>query len=229
MDLTEILIYVAGIVGVLYLSLVAMVTFLAVGMGKMTLRRVTSQRENLSYRQAASAGATDEWMMAHQYERAGVFETGVGPVSSIIVAWRHTQASRFICMYLIQEKTTFDLVTLFEPADAGLTTSSSKDGKMFPRDDVSWMQQFPDATLDELYRHHEAAEQALMSHHHYRLIDSSLEFEDSITKSVQDSIAFARTFMLWPLRTPVWYLLRRWRGKRSVVDQLEKGATGPWR
>ncbi|MHC4757024.1 MAG: hypothetical protein ACYTE8_00045 [Planctomycetota bacterium] len=159
------------------------------------------------------------WAVSNGFEFTGNFRFGVVYISG----WEHARRPSFFCEYRIQEKSFFDMVTIFAN-DTGLTTASSKDGQLSPKPPGAYHQTFSGLSLEQLWEKHVEAENDLVEKGGAALPDVMLSFEDEITGSVHKQFEYHKSISLYHFRVPWWYFFRRGRRhNKSIQKQHELG------
>jgi len=155
----------------------------------------------------------------------GCFRMNTVP-SGLMAAWRRLDRPVFVCQYLIRNTTAVDVITEFDGGHV-LTTGKTNSAGLYPTTPGNFMQAFPKASFDELWRRHCVAEAYLMRHSGLRAGDPSLELGACFARGLRTMYAYYSTIPLWPLRLLGWYLLlmlgKRGRSGMGIPEQHQAG------
>ena len=170
-------------------------------------------------REVRLVGRFAPWAADQGFDRVGCYTTG----AAFIGAWRHSEKPRFFCVYLMQGRCAFDLVTIFSDR-VSVTTGSSRDGQLYPRRPGSYLQTFSMDEVESLWPLHLEAEDYLTRHGGIRMEPLRATFEDVFVDACRKELAHARTYFLWQLRVWYWFVVRRLRRHGlSIQRQHESG------
>ena len=174
-----------------------------------------AQLEPLKTRQAEDAlakimvdGIVDaDWASANGFEPVGVFRVNNMAGSPLVVAWARSGERTYLCAYLVGDNAPLvDFVTILDRG--GLTTGKSKDGQLLPSSPDSFMQTFT-ATTAVLWRHHQTGLKVLAAKRSVLPLSGDGYLEEDFTAAMSRQSDHVRSLMLWPLRIPYWFFVRR--------------------
>jgi hypothetical protein len=164
---------------------------------------------------------TNAWAEAKGFTFLGYFSIVKMPV--LLAAWQRGQEPTFLCHYIVQSKSLLDFVTQFERG-VGLTTNNSKDGHVTHRPPGSYLQSFPNLSMDEILRHHDEMRQYLISAGGAEVLRRVRPFEEVFPEEIQRQTRYVRSLPLWTLRSVYrFYVTRYLWNNLSIRDQHEKG------
>ena len=116
----------------------------------------------------------------------------------------------YFCVYtffLSNVITQLEFMSVF--GERTLTTGSSAAAQSNPPPPDSWQQTFSESRASQLWTHHQAALDYLAANTRLRPDDEQASFAEDLVHATRRQIAHVRSFLLWPLHTPYWYLFRR--------------------
>jgi hypothetical protein len=220
-DLWETLSIIGIMVGVTVgvIVFISVVTVFTLSRTKLTRLAVPSQK----YKKALARGMSkDEWARANGFQFTGFYR--VGASSNIFMCiWTNDDASRFFAVYVLPQKTTSDIVTIFD-AEGGLTTASTKDGLFFPFPPGSYSQAFSNISMDLRWRKHLESEKFLEYEIGAIRATSPRDFEQTFLRAIRRQMLHIRSIRLWYIKAVYWYLIRRFRlANKSIEEQRDAG------
>ncbi|GEM_PF-1590921 len=166
------------------------------------------------------------WAAENEFGFLGTYRMKTPMTRALIYAWQRTDRPTYFCTYIIQSgqetKESYDLVTVFGD-DIGLTTSSTKDGHMFPKPPHCFIQSFSPSVFDDRWARHIEMENYLMDVGGAQLVEREDVFEELIIDAMRKQMDYVRGISLWFLRAPIWFFIRRsqWHNL-SIEEQYRK-------
>lgn len=168
--------------------------------------------------QYESAAEHDHWAEANGFDYLGGYLFH-GPVTAFVGAWQHRDQPTFFCVYCHPGREEFDLVTIYSDT-LGLTTGSTKDGQLMPRQATSYAQTFSGLDLDTMWVRHTEAQQYLETNARLTRHPWTKPFEATLVDAIHQQTDYVRSLLFWPLRGTYWYFVRRSRWhNRSIESQ----------
>ena len=104
--------------------------------------------------------------------------------------------------------TNYEFITRFSDKTS-LTTTKTRAAFMFPRPFGSFLQSFPNASVDQLWDLHLRGEQYLIADLSLPLQPSGVPYVEAFGPAILRQIACIKSFPFWPLRGIYWFLLKR--------------------
>jgi len=198
------------------LALVAGIWVLVAVAGSLPVVSLSrAQLEPLKSRQAEDAlarimvdGIVDaDWASANGFEPLGVFRAENMAGSPLIVAWARSGERTYLCAYLVANNAPLvDFVTILD--QGVLTTGKSKDGQLLPSSPDCFTQTFT-ATTAVLWRHHQTGLKVLATKRRVLPLSGEGFLEEDFIEAMSRQADYVRSLVLWPLRIPYWFFVRR--------------------
>ncbi len=181
---------------------------------------------------------TDLWAEENGFHYVGLFRIQV----VLLAVWENPEKSTFLAQYLNFEGPFFEIETAFDK-NISLTTGNVRDGMLMPFPRGNYTQSFPKKSLEELWERHLEAERYLTETGGAHLTPYCSELpwgnvhpedpfekpgpsavEISLTSGVRTQAKHVRSLLLWPLRWPYWYFVRRFTWvHKTIKEQVEMG------
>ena len=210
------------------LALVAGIWILVAVAGSLPVVSLSrAQLEPLKSRQAEDAltrimvdGIVDaDWASANGFEPAGVFRVENMAGSPLVVAWARSGERTYLCAYLVANNAPLvDFVTVLD--QGALTTGKSKDGQLLPSSPGCFTQTFT-ATTAVLWRHHQTGLKVLATKRRVLPLSGEGFLEEDFIEAMSRQADYVRSLVLWPLRIPYWFFVRRHvRHEKPVAQWL---------
>jgi len=198
------------------LALVAGIWVLVAVAGSLPVVSLSrAQLEPLKSRQAEDAlarimvdGIVDaDWASANGFEPVGVFRVDNMAGSPLVVAWARSGERTYLCAYLVVNNAPLvDFVTILD--QGVLTTGKSKDGQLLPSSPGCFTQTFT-ATTAVLWRHHQTGLKVLATKRRVLPLSGEGFLEEDFIEAMSRQADYVRSLVLWPLRIPYWFFVRR--------------------
>lgn len=148
-----------------------------------------------------------DWTATNGFEPAGVFRVNNMAGSPLVVAWARRGERTYLCAYVVANNPPIvDFVTVLD--EGGLTTGKSKDGQLLPSSPGSFMQTFT-ATTAVLWRHHQTGLRVLAAKRGVVPLTGDGFLEEDFSEAMSRQGDYVRALLLWPLRIPYWFFVRR--------------------
>ncbi len=188
-------------------------------MNRVTLVPVSDNETKKFLGQALSSGAIDaQWLSSSGFHPEGAYRVDKMPGVAGLVAWKKDGESTYLCAYLlVNGQILIDVVTLLQ--SGMLTTGKSKDSQLLPYSPGNYMQSFTTTTV-VLYRRHQEGLQTLSRLKNLSPRSRGGTFEEDFASAMCEQVKYIRSLVLWPLRIPWWYFVRRSHRHNKTLDQL---------
>ena len=189
-------------------------------MHRVALSPVSENETAKLLAQVLSSGSIDaQWLSSTGFNPVGAYRVDHMPGVAGLVTWKKDGERTYLCAYqLAGGQVLFDIVTFFQTGM--LTTGKSKDSQLLPYSPGNYLQSFT-ATTAVLYRRHQEGLQMLSRSKKLVPLATDGSFEDDFAAVMSEQLAYIRSLVLWPLRIPWWYFMRRSQRHDKTLAQLE--------
>ncbi|MDD9934413.1 MAG: hypothetical protein OXT09_12465 [Myxococcales bacterium] len=138
---------------------------------------------------------------------------------SFIGAWRHTDQPVFFLLEMANGSTHYHFISIFNRKQE--LTSTSQNGLVVPRPKGDYVQRFPKASLTDLFMHHAAGHDFLLTEGHAKLAPYALRVDRALVNGLARQYAHVTAMKAWPLRALAWVLIEPRRADgHTIADQL---------
>jgi hypothetical protein len=115
---------------------------------------------------------------------------------------------RRLSVALSRAGTNYEFITEFSDDDS-LTTTKTRAAFMLPRPFGSFLQSFPNASIEELWDLHLRGEQHLITHLSIPVKESRIPYLEAFGPGILRQMRCVKSYPLWPIRGIYWFLLKR--------------------
>jgi hypothetical protein len=115
---------------------------------------------------------------------------------------------RYLSAALSLGNITYEFITAFSD-DYSLTTTRTRAAFLFPRPYGSFIQSFPNASIQQLWDLHTRGEHHLTSVLSIPVKECRFPYEQRVGAAILKQMRCIKSFPLWPVRGVYWFLLKR--------------------
>ncbi len=115
---------------------------------------------------------------------------------------------RLLSVSLSPAGTNYEFITEFSD-DHSLTTTKTRAAFMFPRPFGSFLQSFPNASIEQLWDLHLRGEQHIISVLSIPVKKCHVPYLEGFAPAIRRQMRCIKSFPLWPVRGIYWFLVKR--------------------